>query len=36
MEYPKEFIDYTREMFGLECVDYQNDQCYQEWLTMKK
>ena len=32
--YPKEFIDYVQNEYGLECVDYQNEQCFREWCRM--
>lgn len=33
-KYPKEFIDYVQNEYGLECVDYQNEQCFKEWCRM--
>ena len=34
MEFPQEFIDYVQNEYGLECVDFQNEQCYQEWCEV--
>ena len=33
--YPKEFTDYLCEQFGLEWLDYVNDECYNEWSAAK-
>lgn len=33
-KFPKEFIDYVQEKYGLECVDYQNEQCFREWCQV--
>lgn len=34
MEFPKEFIDFICDLFGLEWVDYCNQQCYDEYCEL--
>lgn len=35
-KYPKEFTDYLCEKFGLEWLDYVNEQCYEEYCDAKR
>lgn len=36
MGFPKEFTDFIQDKFGLEWIDYNDQQCYDEWCEMKK
>lgn len=35
MEFPEVFIDFIQDTFGLEWVDYCNQQCYDEFCKLK-
>ena len=34
-KYPQEFIDYLCDMFGLEWLDYCDEQNFAQWCELK-